>query len=142
MVPGAILLAIFLLAGGFYFRYRSLLFSSRSVVPEEEGTVSGVRTNVPENFPPDIPLFEPAEILSSLESQERIQVTLQTEVSAGRVSQFYQQGMKDLGWKLTGRGMANDNGVLSFEKSERHAQLVITSDPEGGSTLIILGITP
>lgn len=140
LIPGVLLLSLFLLAGGLYFHSRSLNLSSQStVIEKEEGGVAGVRTDLPQSFPQDIPLFEPSEILSSLESQGRIQITLQTEASAARVLQFYQQEMKDLDWRLTGRGMANDNGVLTFIKNGRHTQLIITSEPDG-PTLIILGI--
>jgi len=137
LVPGIVAIAVLLIVGGFYFRQRGLNLVPQIVVPEEEGEVSGARTSLPQNFPKDIPLFEPSEILSSLESQERIQATLQTEGSAERVRRFYQQEMEDFGWKLTGRGMANDNGVLTFEKDQRNTQIVITSDP-AGPTLIVL----
>ena len=105
---------------------------------EEEGTVSGVQTDLPENFPQDVPLFTPSETLSSLESQERIQLTLQTDGSAERVRKFYQQEMEEVGWQLTGRG--EDDGILTFLKDTRHTQLVITSDP-AGPTLIVLSVT-
>ena len=140
LVPGVLVFTALLIAGGFYFRQRSLNLTSQTAVlevPEEEGEVSGARTTTPESFPRDIPLFEPSELLSSMESKERIQITLQTDGSAERVRRFYQQEMEDLGWKLTGRGMANENGVLTFKKGERNAQIVITSDPTG-PTLIVL----
>ena len=140
LVPGIFAFAALLIAGGFYFRQRSLNLTSQTAapeVPEEGGKVSGAQTGLPENFPPDIPLFEPSEILSSRSSQESIQLNLQTDASAARVRKFYQQEMEDLGWKLTGRGTANDNGVLTFKKDERGAQIIITSDPTG-PTLIVL----
>ena len=137
LVPGIFAFAALLIAGGFYFRQRSLNLVPLVIVPKEEGEVSGARTSVPESFPQDIPLFTPSETLSSMESQERIQITLQTDGSAERVRKFYQQEMEDFGWKLTGRGMANDNGVLTFKKDQRNAQVVITSDP-AGPTLIVL----
>ncbi len=134
-------MALLFLAGGFYFRNKGLSLPLPHITPEEEGAVSGARTGVPKSFPEDIPFFEPAEIVSSLESQERIQVTLQTEASAERVRKFYQQGMEGSGWKLTGQGMTNDNGVLTFKKGERGAQVVITSD-HAGPTLIVLNTIP
>lgn len=135
VVPGVLLLAILFIAGGLYFHNQSLIFSPHIPVGEEEGAVSGIRTGLPENFPEDIPLFEPAEILSSLSSQERVQVTLQTEALAERVLEFYQQKMRGLGWRLTGRG--GENGVLTFTKDDRRLQLTITPNP-AGSTLVIL----
>ena len=131
--------ATLLIAGGFYFRQQSLSLVPHIIVPEEEGEVSGARTSVPENFPQDVPLFTPSETLSSLESQERIQLTLQTDGSAERVRKFYQQEMEEVGWQLTGRG--EDDGILTFLKDTRHTQLVITSDPTG-PTLIILNTSP
>ncbi len=139
VVPGILVFAVLLFAGGLYFRNQSLIFSPQIPAGEEEGGVAGVRTSIPQNFPQDIPLFEPVEIVSSLESQERIQITLQTDSATERVLQFYQRRMKDLGWRLTGRG--EDNGILTFLKNDRRAQLVITSEPEG-PTLIILSVTP
>ena len=137
LVPGVLVFAALLITGGFYFRQRSLNLVPQVMAPEEEGEVSGLHTNLPENFPQDIPLFEPSETLSSMESQERIQITLQTDGSAERVRKFYQQEMEDFGWKLTGRGMTSDNGVLTFKKDQRNAQIVITPDP-AGPTLIVL----
>lgn len=138
LIPGFLLLSFLLLVGGFYFHNRSLLFLPQGATPkEEEGAVSGIRSGLPEKFPDDVPLFEPSEILSSLESQERIQVTLQTAAPAERILEFYQQKMAAGGWRLTGRGVANDNGVLTFLKNERQAQIIITSKPEG-PTIIIL----
>lgn len=141
LVPGVLLLVVFFIAGGFYFRRRSLGLVPQLTVPEEGGEVSGLQTNLPENFPEDVPLFEPSEILSGLESKERIQVTFQTDASAERVSQFYQQGMSDRGWKLAGRGVSEDSGVLTFSKDSRYTQLTITPSPEG-PTLVILSTTP
>jgi len=140
---GVLLLVLLLFAGGLYFRHQSLLTSQQLIDrSEEEGIVSGAYTNAPTDFPSDIPLFKPAEILSTLESQERIQLTLQTEAAAARVLQFYQKGMKETGWRLTKRGTGNDNGVLTFLKDGRHTQLVVTSEPGGGPTLVILSTTP
>ncbi len=133
LVPGIFAFAALLIAGGFYFRQRSLTLIPQVLVPEEGGEVSGAQTGLPKNFPEDIPLFETSEILSSMESQERIQITLQTDGSPERVRRFYQQEMAEFGWKLT--------GVLTFEKDERGAQIIITSDPSG-PTLIILNTTP
>jgi len=135
LVPGIIILAVLLFAGGLYFHRRGLNLVPEVRVPEEEGEVSGLQTGLPENFPADIPLFEPAEILSSMESKEKIQVTLQTEVSAERVLKFYQQKMGEFGWRLT--GMGEGVGILTFLKNNRLVQLTTTSNPDG-STLIIL----
>ena len=118
LTPGVILLSLLFLTGGLYFWNRGLAFSPQTVVDEDEGTVSGVETNIPDNFPEDIPLFEPAEILSSFESQKSIQVTMQTEASIERVTQFYE------------REIPND----------RRVELVVTADPEG-PTIIVLTVT-
>lgn len=134
LVPGVLLLSLFFLIGGLYFWNQSLGLSPKEAVNENEGVVSGLETGLPENFPKDIPFFKPAEILSSLESQERVQLTLQTKASVERVLQFYQKEMKELGWRLV--------GPLSFLKNGRQAQLVITSEPDGGPTLIILNTIP
>jgi len=113
LTPGIILLSLLFLTGGVYFWNQSLTFSPQTVA--DEGTVSGVETNVPDSFPEDIPLFEPAEILSSFESQKSIQVTMQTEASVERVTQFYE------------REMPNDSRV----------ELAVTADPEGPTTIIL-----
>jgi hypothetical protein len=138
LVPGIIVLAILLFAGGLYFHRRGL-HSVPPVTVSEEGEVSGAQTNAPENFPTDIPLFEPAEVLSTFESGKRVQVNLQTDASAERVKQFYQQEMEDLGWRLIGRGTTDENGLLTFLKGECRIQIVITSDPTG-PTLIVLNV--
>ena len=115
LTPGIILLSLLFLTGGLYFWNQGLTFSPKTVVDEDEGVVSGAETNVPKNFPEDIPLFEPAEILSSFESQERVQLTLQTTASVERVTQFYE------------REIPND----------RRVELTITADPEGLTTIIL-----
>ncbi len=144
-VPGTLVLAALLIVGGLYFRQRSLLFSSKVSTGEEEGAVSGVQTSPsPElypNFPRDIPLFAPAEILSSMESQGGIQVTFQTEASTENVRQFYQLEMGKRGWRLGEGSSGADNGVLLFQKGERRAKLEITSGP-AGPTLIVLSTSP
>lgn len=142
-VFGVLLLALLLFAGGLYFRHQSLLTSQQLIgrKEKEEGVVSGVRTNLPADFPSDIPLFEPAETLSTLKSQERLQLTLQTNTNPERVLEFYRQKMKDWGWRLTERSLANDSGILTFTKDGRQTQLIITSE-SNGSTLIILSIIP
>jgi len=135
LVPGIVLLAICLFAGGLYFRQRGLLLLPKETGGEEEGAVSGLRTGVPENFPQDIPLFEPAEILSSLESKERIQLTLQTGAPVEKVFQFYQQKME--GWDV----VEETTGLLVFSKNGRRLEISITPEP-GGSTLVILNNNP
>lgn len=141
LVPGVCLLAILLLAGGFYFHRRSVFFSSQNVTGGEEGVVSGVRSGLPENFPDDVPLFEPAEILSSLSSRGRMQATLQTTIVATRVREFYQQEMGEFGWQPVVPATTGDPRALTFLKGGRQTQLTITSNPDG-STLIILNTHP
>jgi len=115
LVPGVILLSLLLLTGGLYFWNQGLTSSPKTVVNEDEGAVSGAETGIPNNFPKDIPLFHPSEVLSSLESQEGIQLTLQTRAPAEEVTKFYEQEAID----------------------DRRTKVVVTADPEGPTTIIL-----
>ena len=133
LVPGVLLFSLLLLTGGLHFRNQSLGLPLEETTNEDEGVVSGVEAGLPENFPEDIPLFEPADILSSLESQGRIQITAQTDASTERVAQFYKREMLVWDWQPV--------GSLSFLKDGRRAELTVTAE-SGGPTTIILTITP
>jgi len=104
----------------------------------QQGEVFGLRSQIPEKFPEDIPLFEPATIRGATETKTFLQVNLDTNWGTEEVLSFYFQKMTDSGWEKTEIYQLEGGGVWSFKKNQRRLELTAAWIEEQEITLISL----
>jgi len=103
-----------------------------------QGEVFGLRSQVPEKFPEDIPLFEPATIRNVTDTRTALQVTLETDRSPEEVLNFYSRRMADSGWEKTEIYQLERGGVWSFKRDQRRLELTTVWIKEQKITIISL----
>lgn len=122
--------ALFLILGGVII-WRQNLLPTEGQEPTE-GSVFGAFSLKSPRLPSDIPLFEPAETISSTETAATTQVTLETENSRTAVESFYQERLGEEGWKETEAGI--------YKKNQRRLEISLAAQDEE-KTIIVLTYT-
>mgnify|MGYP001029513666 CR=1 FL=1 len=83
----------------------------------------------------ELPLLEDAELQISMERM----VAYGTEAAPGDVLKFYQDKLKDLGWKEEGKPTTMGDVVMAqFKKGEYRLSLMASKDEKTGKTNVIL----
>lgn len=139
-------IAIFCLSTGItsflYFR------SKKSPPPPPETqqvaqkpTVKGVKQELPLWFPKDIPIIQPGtSLLSSSETKESQQVSLETTKDFAETIGFYLDSMGKWDWKQQGLKASDKNQVLAFSKDTRTVEISLSHDPKAEKTVIVISI--
>jgi hypothetical protein len=113
-------------------------------IKSKEGNVTisgGEGISLPGLFPKDIPIYEGAKILHSMESIEEkaVSVSLTTKNNQATVVEYYKSTMKSQNWEEKGLMELPTQKILMYAKGNRNANLVIASVEE--QTQIIITTT-
>jgi len=127
-----------LIAGGLLLFNRSLPFLRSRPEAPTRGAIFGIRSQIPQDFPQEIPLFEPATIRSTTKSQERIHVVLETEEKPKTVLAFYKNQMAKLGWEAIETFKPKGGEAWVFSKGSKRLELIVVQNEEEKRTLIFL----
>lgn len=95
--------------------------------------------NLPEDFPPDVPVFEGSELMAvqKLANNAR-SVIFNVQAEAPQVFTFYKDSMKGKGWDVTQEYEAKEQSFLSFQKGKTITNLSVTKDPKSGKRIIAI----
>lgn len=130
-------IGILLILGGFWIFNNKLPLTKKSDTTTL-GQVFGLRSQVPAEFPSDIPLFEKAIIRSTTKSNRQVNVVLETEAAAEEPLQFYKNAMAQNGWEAIETFKPEGGEAWVFSKGDRHLELIVVRNEEEGKTLIFL----
>jgi len=99
----------------------------------------GGESQLPSNFPTDVPIYAAAQPMSSMSSAGHgTIVNLRTRVAPDLVFDWYKEQMPAAGWTIESEMNENGRGLLGLRKGNRVASLVITGAPD--STTILLSL--
>ena len=129
---------LFILGGIIVWNRNSLAEPAPAETENYQGDVFGLRSQVPERFPEDIPLFEPATIRAVTETRTALQVTLETNRPLEEVLNFYSQKMADSGWEKTEIYQLEKGGIWSFKRDQRSLELTAAWIEEQEITIVSL----
>jgi len=130
-----ILASLTFIVGGAVIWNRSQ--NPQPVIPDL-GEVSGAKASIPNEFPPNIPVFEPAIIRSSTKSKNRIHLVLETTEDLDTVLEFYQKEMEQADWKGIETFQPKGGEAWSFTKNDQRLELITVRNETEEKTLIFL----
>jgi len=108
-------------------------------LPEAEETPPQSDTDLPENFPTDIPLFEGAETFAVQDlAQNAKNVLFYVDADTPEVFDFYKDGMDKEGWKVTQEAQQKYQSFLSFKKDRMVTNMTISTDPKTGRQVVAI----
>jgi len=92
---------------------------------------------VPDDFPKDIPLFSPANVVTSMTMGGLNMLTLETSASLEEVTEFYKKQLPTQGWQSPFTGSFVQGTFTSlFQKDDK--QLTVSIQTENDKTVIVL----
>ena len=94
-----------------------------------QGTVSGEQTNMISALYPEIPIYQSASIVSVLEKNNTVVVSLESKDDPQAISDYYQNTLKTANW--TG-------GPNNFVKEDKELSVNITQNQTKTQTAVVL----
>ncbi len=92
-----------------------------------------MQTELPDDFPQEIPVFDPAEVISSSsQTQDSVSgysATWSTQASTQEVSDFYQRSLSENGWQTTSTSTSNNRSSYVAEHDNGLQLRVVISAP-------------
>jgi hypothetical protein len=96
-------------------------------------------TDLPEDFPEDIPIFKDAKPFAVQELAGNAKnVILQVNADAPEVFTYYKSNMETQGWNVTQEYAQKHQSFLSFKKGQMITNMTIAKDPRTGKQLIAI----
>ncbi len=112
-------------------------------IETEEGSFTS-QAELPDDFPEEVPLFEPAEIISSTsqkrEGSSSFSVAFNTEADVQEVKEFYEQELESGGWETTSTSTFNNNTHYQAEHGEDMSAQVSVMEPSEGRVRFSIGV--
>jgi hypothetical protein len=110
---------------------------SENLARQNESQVAGEATQRVEiNFPGDIPIFKPSEVVSSSKSLHSAQLTLKTSEPSFKVSNFYKTRLRTSDWTEEGETTYNSVKTLTYSKLGKRLGIKISSSPYTGEIIV------
>lgn len=131
-------LGILFIIGGLFLFDKKIPLIKREARTQEEGAVFGIRSQIPAEFPSDVPLFEPSTVRSTTKSQRWVHVVLESEESLEDVLKFYQGEMERLDWEGIQTFKPKGGEAWVFSKDDERLELIVVRNEEEEKTLIFL----
>jgi hypothetical protein len=108
------------------------------VTPQEMTAANPTPANMPDDFPPDVPIYKDASLadVQSL-ANDAHNVIFRTGDTIPNVFQFYETQMNKNGWQVTQRVQRSTHAFLSFRKGDMVANLTIAQDVQNAGKQVI-----
>ena len=107
-------------------------------IETDEGKITVEQNEIPKNFPSDVPVYSGAEVITSSESGDNFTLTLKTNDSVSKVSDFYKTDLADKGWILSNPIDLSGSTAITATKDNRELNVIITPDTNGKTTIAIV----
>lgn len=94
-----------------------------------QGTVSGEQTNMVGTLYPEIPIYQSASIVSVLEKNNIVVVSLESRDDPKTIADYYQNTLKTANW---------DGGPNNFTKEDKKLSVDITQNQAKTQTAVVV----
>ena len=106
----------------------------------------GENAKLPSDFPSDVPIYEPSDVVASLHNEEHsYSASLLSPDSASKVSSYYASELPKQGWTSsddTSSVTLQNGSIATFTKGDRTLGVIIASDPSSSNkTSITLSVS-
>lgn len=109
---------------------------SYSIGGAEGYTVSsGQGTQLPEEFPADVLVFDDAEIMSAVESADGLMVNLSSNADPDEIKAAYLASFDDHGWQQESLNNIGDMWYAQYSKGERRVQVMLMPGNNQSNTI-------
>ncbi len=105
-------------------------------IQSEDGskTTVGEGAKLAEDFPSDVPIFSPSTLVASTKTEDSSYSAVgKTSSSVADVTSYYKSEMAKQGWTTQLDSTADGGTVLSFQKDNRTAGVIVTSNADEAS---------
>ncbi|MBI2798486.1 DUF4190 domain-containing protein [Candidatus Saccharibacteria bacterium] len=94
----------------------------------------GGNVKIPDDFPSNVPIYKPSDAVAALKTNNGYNVTLATNDSAQKVSDFYKSQLPANGWTSENTDISVSGGTItSYTQGDKQLVLTITTDQNGSS---------
>lgn len=117
-----------------------------TVNKDGESVSVGANAKLPDDFPSDVPIYEPSDVVASLKTGERsYSASLLSSDSSSKISEYYTTELPKNGWTTSNdtSSLTLQNGsIATFTKGDRTLGVIIAADPSSSSkTSITLSVS-
>jgi hypothetical protein len=105
---------------------------------EKFTVTTGDATEIPKDFPEDVPLYQPAKAMGALEVADGYSVTLTTPDPVDKVAANYKEQMTSHGWAEQATMNMGGQTILVYGKDERVTNIAVM--PMEGETTITVTV--
>jgi len=105
---------------------------------EKFSVTTGDATEIPKDFPDDVPLYQPAKAIGALEVPGGYSVTLTTGDTVDKVASTYKEQMTSHGWAEQASMNMGGQTVLVYGKEQRITNIAVM--PVEGETTITVTV--
>ena len=162
LILAAVVVAAAILGGIFYRRAKGLVVGNifsrltggtvgvdndgeKVTITSEEGEFSFEEGgSLPDNFPSDFPIYPDAELASSWtasgDDTDGLSLIWETGDSVSKVSNYYENELKDAGWTLSFTSETEDSTTYAFEKNDVSGFIGITVEESKTVISLTLGL--
>ena len=111
------------------------LNNGQVTIKSNEGTTSvGEGAKLADGFPTDVPIFSPSTLVASSKTDDNsFSAVGKTSKSVADVTNYYKSEMAKLGWTTLLDSTSGDGTLLSFQKDNRSAGVVVTNNADDSS---------
>ncbi|MEA2020547.1 MAG: hypothetical protein U9M98_02400 [Patescibacteria group bacterium] len=112
---------------------------------EHKGTIFGTQSDLPSNWPEDIPIPNYYQLIQATENQsqnqQRIHLILETEKPVEEVLNFYNKELEKNRWKGVKTFQPSGGEAWIYQKGGRDLELIVVRDLKEDKTLTFLKTT-
>lgn len=100
---------------------------------------SGEGTEIPEDFPGDVPIYSPSTVSMSMNVPEGQSLTLTTGDDSKKIVEFYKGEMVANEWSEQASMNMGSQSILSYKKDDRVANITIVPSDDETQIMLIVG---
>ncbi|RJX34394.1 MAG: hypothetical protein C4531_04040 [Desulfurivibrio sp.] len=104
---------------------------------EKFSVTTGEATEIPKDFPEDVPLYQPSRAVSAVEVAGGYSVTLTTPDAVDKVAANYKEQMTAQGWAEQASMNMGGQNVLVYGKGEGRVANIAVMPVEGETTITV-----
>lgn len=103
--------------------------------------------SLPKTFPPDMPIFKPSRVKSTVESRGTSETTMamtifETKAKVADVATFYQNGLPANGWTIDSTAATGPAAVtFAAAKANQTGSISVSEDRETRATIISINVS-
>jgi hypothetical protein len=116
-----------------------------TVNKDGESVSIGENAKLPDDFPSDVPIYEPSDVVASLKNGENsYSATLLSSDSISKVTEYYTAELPKNGWQTSDdtSSLTLENSTIStYKKDNRTLGVIVATDPSSNKTSITLSVT-